>query len=97
MKKYEAMYVFYPETSEEARNKFLDRVKSIIEAEEGKVTNTDDWGLRKLAYQIKFKTEGYYFLMNFEAEEDTILELTRVARITDVLLRHMIIVTDEDK
>ena len=97
MKKYEAMYVFYPETSEEARNKFLDRVKSIIEAEEGKVTNTDDWGLRKLAYQIKFKTEGYYFLMNFEAEEeDTILELTRVARITDVLLRHMI-VTDEDK
>lgn len=96
MKKYEAMYVFYPETSEEARNKFLDRVKSIIEAEEGKVINTDDWGLRKLAYQIKFKTEGYYFLMNFEAEEDTILELTRVARITDVLLRHMI-VTDEDK
>ena len=96
MKKYEAMYVFYPETSEEARNKFLDRVKSIIEAEEGKVTNTDDWGLRKLAYQIKFKTEGYYFLMNFEAEEDTSLELTRVARITDVLLRHMI-VTDEDK
>lgn len=96
MKKYEAMYVFYPETSEEARNKFLDRVKSIIEAEEGKVINTDDWGLRKLAYQIKFKTEGYYFLMNFEAEEAVILELTRIARITDVLLRHMI-VTDEDK
>ena len=42
MKKYEAMYVFYPETSEEARNKFLDRVKSIIEAEEGKVTNTEN-------------------------------------------------------
>ncbi len=63
MKKYEAMYVFYPETSEEARNKFLDRVKSIIEAEEGKVTNTDDWGLRKLAYQIKFKTEGYSYVV----------------------------------
>lgn len=96
MKKYEAMYVFYPETSEEDRNKFLDRVKSVIEAEEGKVTNTDDWGLRKLAYQIKFETEGYYFLMNFEAKEEAIVELTRIARITDVLLRHMI-VTDEDK
>lgn len=96
MKKYEAMYVFYPEKSEEARNKFLDRIKSVIEAQEGKVSNTDDWGLRKLAYQIKFKTEGYYFLMNFEAEEAVILELTRIARITDVLLRHMI-VTDEDK
>lgn len=90
------MYVFYPETTEENRNKFLDRIKGIIE-ENGKFIDIDEWGLKKLAYTIDYKTEGYYLLMHFEADEQIITELTRVARITDVLLRHMIVVDEFSK
>lgn len=93
MKKYESMYVFYPETSEEDRNKFLDRIKGVIE-ENGKFIDLEDWGLKKLAYIIDYKTEGYYVLMHFEAEENVILELTRISRITDTLLRYMTVVDD---
>ena len=94
MRKYEAVYIFLPTLEEEKRNQLLDRFKSIIE-ENGSISNIDEWGNRKLAYLIDDIGEGYYVLINFEAEPEVIQELNRIAKISDSIMRHMIIKEDE--
>lgn len=93
MRKYEAVYIFLPTLEEEKRNQMLERMKGIIEAN-GSISNIDEWGNRKLAYLIDDIGEGYYTLINFEAEPEVIQELNRIARITDSIMRHMIIRAD---
>ena len=94
MRKYEAVYIFAPTTEEEKRTQLLDRFKGIIE-ENGSISNIDEWGNRKLAYLIDDIGEGYYVLINFEAEPEVIQELNRIAKISDSIMRHMIIKQDE--
>lgn len=94
MRKYEAVYIFLPSLEEEKRTKLLDRFKAIIE-ENGSILNIDEWGNRKLAYLIDDIGEGYYVLINFEAEPEVIKELNRIAKISDSIMRHMIIREDE--
>lgn len=94
MRKYEAVYIFVPTTEEEKRTQLLERFKSIIEAN-GSISNIDEWGNRKLAYLIDDIGEGYYVLINFEAQPEVIEELNRVAKISDSIMRHMIIKEDE--
>ena len=89
MRKYEAMYIFLT-TEEEKRVPLLERLKGIIEAD-GKITTIDEWGVRKLAYLIDDIGEGFYVLINFEGTPEVIKELDRVARISDSIMRHMII------
>ena len=62
MNKYEAIIILTPELEEEKRNSLLDRFKGIIEAD-GTISNFDDWGSRKLAYEINDYTDGYYVLL----------------------------------
>jgi small subunit ribosomal protein S6 len=94
MRKYEAVIIFLPNLEEEKRVQLLDRFKGIIEAE-GSISNVDEWGIRKLAYLIDDIAEGYYVLLNFESAPETVKELDRVARISDGIMRHMIIKQDE--
>ncbi len=94
MRKYEAVFIFVPSLEEENRNKTLDRLKGIIEAD-GTITNVDEWGMRKLAYEINDFTEGYYVIVNFESTPAVIEELDRVCRISDSIMRHMIVKEDE--
>nr|WP_300003996.1 30S ribosomal protein S6 [Tissierella sp.] len=94
MRKYEAVYIFLPTAEEEKRVKLLERFKGIIEAN-GSITSVDEWGNRKLAYLIDDIGEGYYVLINFEAQPEVIEELNRVAKISDIIMRHMIIKEDE--
>ncbi len=72
----------------------LDRLKGIIE-DDGTISNIDEWGNRKLAYLIDDIGEGYYVLINFESKPEVIQELNRIARISDSIMRHMIIKEDE--
>ena len=65
MRKYEAVFIFMPNIEEEKRNQLLDRLKGVIESN-GTITNIDEWGTRKLAYEINDQTEGYYVIINFE-------------------------------
>lgn len=90
MKKYEAMFIFYPNVEEEEREKFLERFTKVIE-ENGKIEEREEWGNRKLAYTIEDLTEGYYVLLNFEIEPSNVVELERLVKISDVVMRHMII------
>jgi ribosomal protein S6 len=95
MKKYETLFVLNPTLDEEGLKANLDRIKGVIEQGGGTISNVDEWGKRRLAYEINDINEGYYVLMNFEAESELPKELDRIFRITDAVIRHLIINLEE--
>ena len=94
MRKYEGVFIFVPSLEEESRNQLFDRLKGIIESN-GTISDVDEWGIRKLAYEINDISEGYYAIVNFESTPEVIDELDRVCKISDSVMRHMIIRDDE--
>lgn len=94
MRKYEVVLMFYPDVEEETRVKTFDRLKNIIE-EHGKIESVDEWGMRKLAYEIEYYTEAFYTLVTFEAEPSTVKEFDRVAKILDPVMRHMVVAIEK--
>lgn len=95
MSKYELMFVIDPTLEDEKKDAAVEAVKAII-AEAGEVTDTDVWGLRKLAYPINKKNEGYYVVMHFNAQPELPKELDRRLRISDNFMRHIIVNLDEE-
>lgn len=91
MRKYETIFIQNPILDEEAVKANIEKFKGIIENGGGTVDNVDFWGKRKLAYEIKKVSEGYYTLFNFTAGPELPKELDRVFRITDGIIRHIII------
>lgn len=91
MNKYESMYILKPDIEEEARKALIERFKSLVESNGGKVENVDEWGSRKLAYEIDYIKEGYYVLMTFEAGPELPAELERNYNISDSVLRYNVI------
>ena len=97
MKAYELLFFVSPSIDEETRAATMKRVETAIAAGEGAIDNVDEWGKRKLAYEINGLTDGDYTLIDFHAEPENIAELDRVLRITDAIVRHMIVKrTDRD-
>lgn len=94
MKNYEAIVIFYPDIEETRREKDLERLQEAIK-QNGKINNIDEWGTRKLAYEIEYYKEAYYVLIEFEAENETLEEFDRIAKILDSVMRHMIVRVDE--
>lgn len=95
MKKYESIYVLRPTMEEEAIKAMVERFKNLITSEGGELLNVDEWGKRRLAYPIQDFHEGYYVLMNFEANPEFPAELERIYKITDDVIRYIIIRDDE--
>ena len=91
MIKYETLFILHPSLNEEEVNANVEKFKGIIENEGGQIENVDLWGKRKLAYEIKKVNEGYYVLINFLANSELPKELDRVFRITDSVIRHLIV------
>lgn len=94
MTNYEIMFITDPTVEDEKKDAAIETVKGIIEAD-GKVSDVDVWGMRKLAYPIQKKNEGYYALIQFEASPALPKELDRRLKISDVVMRHIIINKDE--
>ena len=92
--KYETIFVVDAALEEEAIAGIVDKFKTLI-SKEGEIESVDEWGKRRLAYPIDYKTAGYYVLVNFSAKPDFPAELERVYNITDGLLRSIIIKKDE--
>ena len=92
MKKYEVMYILKANLEDAKRQEVMDGLHAIITSNNGTIENVDKWGTRKLAYPINYKSEGYYVLVNFQAEATVPAELERIMRITDAVVRYMIIV-----
>ena len=94
MNKYELMFIIDPALEDDKKEAAIENVKNII-AEAGEVSETDVWGLRRLAYPIQKKTEGYYVVMQFTAQPELPKELDRRLRIADAYIRHIIVSKDE--
>ncbi|WP_028829927.1 30S ribosomal protein S6 [Proteocatella sphenisci] len=94
MKNYELIYVLKTNIEDDAKTVVLDKVKAIIETS-GEVDKVDVWGARRLAYEIQKLNEGFYVLVNFKASTEIPKELDRNLKISDSVIRHMIINLDE--
>lgn len=95
MRKYETIFIAHPTLDEDGVNALIERFKGVIENGGGTVDNVDLWGKRRLAYEISKVNEGTYVLMNFESEAELPKELDRIYRITDGVLRHIIVVLEK--
>ena len=96
MTNYEVMFILDPVAEDADKEAFTERVQTIIAAEEGVVGKVDVWGMRKLAYPIQKKNEGYYVLIEFQAGTDLPKELDRRLKIADICMRHIIVNKDAE-
>lgn len=87
---YETIMVISAKNGEEATQAVIEKFKSLIE-QHGTIESVDDWGKRRLAYEINDEAEGHYVLVNFTAAPDFAAELDRIYKITDGVLRSLII------
>ena len=90
---YEVVYIIDPALSEEETAALVAKFKTLAE-QNGTAVEVDEWGKRKLAYAINYKTEGYYVLMSFTSEPAFPKELDRILGITDGIIRSMIVCKD---
>ncbi len=94
MIKYEVMFIIDPILEDEKKDEAIETVKGIIAAD-GTVGKVDVWGMRKLAYPIQKKNDGYYVVAEFEANPTLPKELDRRLKISDAIMRHIIINKEE--
>lgn len=90
MNSYETLFVVTPELSEDETKALIEKFTSLI-AENGELGEVNEWGRRRLAYPIDYKTEGYYVLVNFNSTSDFPAELERIYNITDGILRSIVV------
>ncbi|MCK4352589.1 30S ribosomal protein S6 [candidate division WOR-3 bacterium] len=90
MREYENLIIFNPEIGEEAIDKRIDEIKKTIN-KKGEFLKLDKWGSRRLAYPINKKEKGYYALLEFKAENETLQELNNKFKLSDDIMRHCIV------
>ncbi len=93
---YETLYVIDPDLTEDATKALVEKFTALINAN-GTASEVNEWGKRKLAYPINDKTEGYYVLVNFTSEGSFPAELERIFKITEGILRAIVIRHEEKK
>ena len=96
MKRYETIVIIDPDLSKEAETPIFDRLADLIPQYEGFLIETDDWGTKKLAYDIKKKSRGHYVRLDFCGDGALIQEMERFFRIDDKVLKFMTVLLDED-
>lgn len=95
MKKfYEGVFILRPNLEEEVRTAEIEKVKSIITSFDGTVDKVDEWGQKRLAYEIMKTREGYYVIVSFTSDVDAVNELNRLCKINEKMLRHMVVVDE---
>lgn len=90
MRKYEVMYIIRPDVEQETVQALVDKFNGII-GNGGEVTKTDVMGKRRLAYEIDKIRDGIYVLVHFNAPTEVVVELDRVMKITDEIIRTLIV------
>lgn len=91
MKAYELLFFVAPTIDDELRADVMKRIETTIIEGNGTFDNVNEWGKRKLAYEINGLTEGDYTLIDFHADPANVAELDRILRINDAVVRHMIV------
>ncbi len=91
MNKYELLYIISSDVSEEQREELIKKFSSYVENHGGVVEGIDKWGMKKLAYPINFKTEGYYVLMNLQFSAAEVDAMAKLMNITEGIIRQMFV------
>jgi len=91
MNQYEVMYVIDSALEDGARVELINRFSDLVKKNGGEVDRVDEWGKRRLAYAINYKTEGYYVLMYIKAPSELPRELERNMQIADSVLRYLVV------
>lgn len=91
MRKYELMYIIRPDLEQEAVDATVEKIQAIINNGNGEITKHDVMGKRRLAYEIQKHRDGIYVLIQFTADPDVVTELDRIIRITDEIIRHLVV------
>jgi len=96
MRRYETMVIVDPDLPSEKRDPLLERMEEIISQQGGMLISCDDWGTRKLAYEIKKKSRGHYLRLDYCGSGDLVSELERFYRIDDRVMKYMTILLDKE-
>ena len=89
MSKYELAVVVNAKIDDDARADAIEKVKALIERYDGVITNIDEWGKKRLAYEIQKMREGYYYFIQFDAKTDAPAEIERRMRIMEPVIRYL--------
>ncbi len=96
MNKYEIMYIIRPDIEEEAKTALVERFGAILTDNGSEILETKDWGKRRLAYEINDYRDGFYVIVNVQAEDATATkEFDRLAKISEDIIRHLIVKEEE--
>jgi small subunit ribosomal protein S6 len=96
MRRYETIIIIDSDLSEEIREQLINKIKNLIVKLKGTIIKFDEWGVKKLAYEIKKKIRGYYICIDFASEITLIDELERSFRIDDKVLKYMTTLAEKD-
>src|SRR5437016_6785634 len=96
-RQYELVYILPPDTPEEQVNELHGQLDAVVSRMNGRIEKTENWGRRKLAYEIAHQKEGVYVLEVIEGTGDLMKELDRRLRVMDQVIRHLVVRVDQEK
>jgi small subunit ribosomal protein S6 len=95
MRIYEELFILRPDTPEEETDQLIEQLSALITKHGGTVDKTDKWGIRKLAYRVQKRNEGFYVLLQFSAQPEAVKELERRMRVSDLVMKFITVRIDE--
>ncbi len=97
MRKYETIFIMDPDLTDEQSQSTIEKIKGVITQGRGEILKLEDWGKRKLAYEVKKKPRGHYILMHFSGTPSLLSELERNFRVMDAVIKFQMVRLDERK
>lgn len=95
MRVYEELFIVKPDAAEEEVDGFVDQLKTLVSTAKGTVDKVDNWGIRKLAYRVSKYVEGRYILIQFSSSPESVKEIERRLRVTDMVIKFITVRIDE--
>ena len=95
MRVYEELFIVRPDAPEEEIDQLIEQLTTLIAGQGGNVDKSEKWGVRKLAYRVQKRGEGFYVLLQFVAQPETVRELERRLRVSDLVLKFLTVRVDE--
>lgn len=95
MRIYEQLFIVRPDASEEEMDAFVEQIRQVITAGGGTLEKIEKWGVRRLAYRLAKREEGYYVLLQFTSGPDAVKEIERRMRVSDLVLKYLTVRIDE--
>jgi len=95
MRIYEELFIVRPDATDEEIDPFIEQMKTIVTSAGGTVDKTEKWGVRKLAYRVGKREEGYYILLQVTSDPDAVKEVERRMRVSDLVMKSITVRIDE--